>query len=96
MAVYRETLRYTKTVELYLEVSDCRVVSLRINGDFFVYPEDAVDRAEEKARGCSSVDCLEQALSIINEARVLGFDPSDLSSRIINAFKSLCKESSNS
>lgn len=92
MTTYRETLRYTKTVEIALEVDNCRVTSLRISGDFFVYPEDTVEIVERKAMECSSVECLSEALSLLKEATVLGFDPDDLSRRIINAYRSICRD----
>lgn len=93
MPIHKEIVRYSKTVELYLDVDNCTIKSLRITGDFFVYPEDIVESVEKTAIGCKSIECLEKALSLFKDAQVLGFDPVDLSARIINAYKSLCRES---
>lgn len=93
MVIHREILRYTKTVEITLQVDDCRVVSLKITGDFFLYPEDTIERVESKATGCEDIKCLEDALLPLSSAIVLGFDPADVSRRILSVYMELCKGS---
>ncbi|MEM4717396.1 MAG: lipoate protein ligase C-terminal domain-containing protein [Desulfurococcaceae archaeon] len=91
MVLHKEILRYTKTVEITLQVENCRVVSIKITGDFFLYPEDAIERLEERAIGCETTECLENALLELKNAIVLGFDLVDVSTRILNAYRDLCQ-----
>lgn len=94
MGTYKEVARYGKTIEIELIVDNCRVTSLRLSGDFFVYPEDAIEKAEESARNCTSAECLTEALDVLRDATILGFDLKDVKEKIIGAFNNLCRESS--
>lgn len=96
MGIYKEVARYSKTIEIELIVNNCRVVSLKLSGDFFVYPEDAIEKVEESARGCTSAECLIKALDVLRDVTILGFDLKDVKEKIINAFNNLCRESGSS
>lgn len=77
-------LRYTKTVKLDVVLSnDCVLEEVQVSGDFFVYPEEALEVLENSLRGCRDQACIENAFSAINKATILGFDPVDLKNRIL-------------
>lgn len=86
------TLRYTKTVKLDMELAnDCSVLNTVLSGDFFTYPEEAIDRLEEKLRGCGDVTCVEEAFTALDNATILGFDKSDLAKKIKEIIRE-CRE----
>lgn len=78
------TLRYTKTakVELLLD-SECRVENLSISGDFFAYPEEAVELLEKSVKGCKGAECVERAFNSASSATFLGIDIDDLKAKVI-------------
>ena len=48
----RASLRTQKgLIEVELDLIDSRISTIRITGDFFVYPEEALDKIEEKLVG---------------------------------------------
>ena len=75
--VARRLYRPGKTVEVEVRVDeDCRIASARVTGDFFVYPEEALERVEESVRGCRAGDlaCLKERILVATAgAEVLGF-----------------------
>ncbi|MEM4488507.1 MAG: ABC transporter substrate-binding protein [Desulfurococcaceae archaeon] len=82
------TLRYTKTVKLELLLdSECRIENMSISGDFFAYPEDAVELLEQSIRGCKSAECVERAFGGISIATFLGIDIDDLKTKVIMAIE---------
>lgn len=78
------TLRYTKTVKLELLLdSECGVEKMSISGDFFAYPEDAVELLEQSVKGCKSRECVERAFGTVTNATFLGIDIDDLKSKVV-------------
>lgn len=39
----------------------CRLARVRITGDFFLYPEDRLERLEQSLEGCTNPPCVEAA-----------------------------------
>lgn len=88
----KTTLRYTKTVEIELLVDNCVIVDFKMSGDFFTYPEEAVDFLEEKIKGCNTPTCISEVFKeVFADVAVLGFDVSDLEKRVIEIFTDVCK-----
>jgi len=86
-------LRYTKTVKLDVTLSEnCEIRDIVISGDFFAYPEDSVERLENRIKGCASRECIEEAFSELASAVVLGVDVEDLKNKIISVYEN-CRES---
>lgn len=76
-------LRYAKTVKLDAVFSEnCTFERVEISGDFFVYPEESLEILENSLKGCGDEHCVENALSTLSNATILGFDPVDLKRRL--------------
>ena len=86
------TARPGKTVTVRLSVDDdCRVVSARVTGDFFVYPEEAIERLEEMLAGCRGPGCIrERVYASLEGAEAVGFTPESLASLLVEAFERAC------
>lgn len=39
----------------------CRLARVRVTGDFFLYPEEALERLEQSLEGCTNPPCIEAA-----------------------------------
>lgn len=79
------TLRYTKTVKLDIVLSEkCEILNIIITGDFFAYPEESIEKLENKLKGCNNKVCVEETFREISDTIILGVNIEDLKSRIIN------------
>lgn len=82
-----------KTVVVELGVGeDCRVASAVVSGDFFVYPEEALEVFEESLRGCGDRDCVLGAAARaagVSEA-VIGFTWEELGEVVAGLWSRLC------
>jgi hypothetical protein len=77
-------LRHGKTVKLDVALSDqCEIVNVVVSGDFFAYPEDAIEKLEDKLRYCNSRECIENAFEALREAVVLRVDVKDLENKLV-------------
>jgi hypothetical protein len=75
--------RYTKTVKLDIVLGEnCEIIDVVVSGDFFAYPEEAIERLESKLKKCNSRTCVEEAFGEISGAVILGIDIADLKNRI--------------
>ena len=76
-----------KTVKIDVEIDDGKIHNIVISGDFFVYPQEALEELENKLKGCS----LNKAKSILKEyaekITVLGFTLDDVAELLEKAFK---------
>lgn len=84
-----------KLLKVSLEHDGKQVQSVRIHGDFFLYPEDAIGRLEAVLEGVSlDREKLESAISAFlseNGAEAFGFNAQDLASAILEAAKNEVK-----
>ncbi|MEM4661595.1 MAG: lipoate protein ligase C-terminal domain-containing protein [Desulfurococcaceae archaeon] len=86
MKTYSVTLRFTKTVKLDVVFTEsCAIEDVQISGDFFVYPEEALEVLENMLKGCSTTKCVEDAFSSIRNATILGFDLDSLRNKVVEA-----------
>jgi hypothetical protein len=91
---YSTVLRFTKTVKLDVIFSEnCAIERAEITGDFFVYPEDALEVLENALKGCSSAECVENAFLSIHGSIVLGFDVESLKRKIVEALSTCSSQS---
>jgi len=74
-----------KYLMVMVKVRDNKIEQLIINGDFFAFPEDAIDFLENIAKGMT----LEEVLKYIDELEVylVGISKEDLKSAIKEAFE---------
>ena len=65
--------------------NDGRIVELIVSGDFFVYPEEAIEAIEEKARGC----LIDELIGFIKELEFtpIGFSKEDLVRAVVEAYR---------
>jgi lipoate-protein ligase A len=86
-------LRYTKTVKLDIVLGEnCEVKDITISGDFFAYPEDSIERLENRVKKCSSRECVENAFSELVGVVMLGVDVEDLKSKLIRIIENCGEE----
>jgi|GEM_PF-968287 len=84
-----------KTIELDLDLrvdGKCYLESVKISGDFFVYPSSAIDKLEESLKGCDSASCIEEAFTHVKDSKPLGFTWSWLKEIIMKIFHEHCTE----
>ena len=74
-----------KYLKAMVMIRDNKIEELIINGDFFAFPEDAIDSLEDNAKGKT----LEEVLKLIDELEVylVGISKEDLKSVIKKAFE---------
>jgi len=73
---------------------NCVIKDIIISGDFFAYPEDAIERLESRIRECSSRVCIEEAFKELVNTTILGVNVEDLKNRVILLLED-CKKSQN-
>jgi len=78
-----------KTVKVDVEITDDeRIHDIVISGDFFVYPQEALEELENKLKGCN----LEEAKNVLREysekITALGFTLDDVAELLEKVFKS--------
>lgn len=83
------TAKLEKMVRIRLDYSSQSrtIISIRITGDFFMHPEDAVEGLEAGLRGADlKMDILRQRISsALAGARCFGFDEESLAGAILDA-----------
>ncbi|ADV64526.1 lipoate protein ligase C-terminal domain-containing protein [Desulfurococcus mucosus] len=88
-----KTVRGEKTVEIEVEVSDCRIKRVVFSGDFFAYPDDVVEKLEEALKDCGSDECVGEAFKEARKALLIGVEWDVLENEVRNALKTLCSSS---
>ena len=81
-----------KTLEVLVEVDgECCVKRVVVGGDFFAFPEDAIDRVEEGLVGCCGVGCVvERARSMLEGVELVGVDAESIVSVLRECYGRLC------
>ncbi len=78
-----------KLLKVSLEHDGNHVQSVKIHGDFFLYPEDAISNLESSLRGVAlQKEALESAIAAAlskSGAEAFGFNAPDLASAILQA-----------
>ncbi|RUM48103.1 MAG: hypothetical protein DSY37_00535 [Hyperthermus sp.] len=84
--------KHTKTITVEARVSgECRLEDVKITGDFFIYPPEALEEYERLLRGCENAECYLNAAAIMERtAEAIGFDWRLVSERIIKALERYC------
>ncbi|HID80688.1 MAG TPA: ABC transporter substrate-binding protein [Ignisphaera sp.] len=81
-----------KTVTIYMKISNCRILDIAITGDFFSYPEDAIERLERALALCASIACIELAIDTISRsAHLLGVEWEELKQYLVDMFRLGCQ-----
>lgn len=78
-----------KLLKIFLDDADGKIVSLKITGDFFSYPEENIEAIENQLRGIPlTKDALAAAIAhflIKHPTSFFGLDTESLISTILNA-----------
>jgi len=81
-----------KTVTIYMKIANCRILDIAITGDFFSYPEDAIEMLERALVLCASTACIELAVDIVSRnAHLLGVEWEELKWYLVDMFRLGCK-----
>lgn len=84
-------IRESKTAQIDLEIVECRIQGITISGDFFAYPEGAIELLEQALTGCNSLDCITQAFSKVEKsATLLGVSWDRLRRELTSIFETAC------
>jgi len=77
-----------KLLRIAVELDSGHISYLRLYGDFFIYPEEAIDDIEKLLIGLRPEDIVPRLKSFIegNHIQLIGFSPEDLKSAISKAF----------
>jgi hypothetical protein len=81
-----------KTLEVVVEVDDeCCVRRVVVGGDFFAFPEDAIDRVEGGVVGCCSADCIAgRVRRLLWSVVLVGVDVNSIVSVLGECYGRLC------
>ncbi len=80
-----------KTLTIEMKIVNCRIVEITLSGDFFVYPETAIEELENLLKMCSSIECIEKAIDkVLNKATPLGFTWNDLKTILTSLYHEVC------
>ena len=65
------------------------ISSIRITGDFFLYPEDSLENLEEHLKGTKleKVQLKEKIKDCLNNSEAFGFDPDSMSEAILGCIR---------
>ncbi len=78
-----------KLVKVSLEAGQGKVKKVKVSGDFFIHPEEAIDALEENLKGVElREDVLEKKILAIveeNSIQLFGFKSKDLAKAIMMA-----------
>jgi lipoate-protein ligase A len=78
---HEEKVPNGKLVCFSVEVEDGRVTSVRITGDFFLHPEDSIEKVEESLRGVPAEidesDAASRIRDALGSAKLIGATPED-------------------
>jgi len=78
-----------KLVRIEVDFTDNRISHIKITGDFFVHPEDALLTLEKKLEG-SNVEGIKETVKMLFatlNAEIIGFSHDDLSSIILECYR---------
>ena len=82
-----------KLIKISLEYEDQgnirTISSIRITGDFFLYPEDRLENLEEHLKGTKleKVKLKEKIKDCLNNSEAFGFDPDSMSEAILGCIR---------
>lgn len=87
VAVHTAKLEKMVRIRLNYSSQSRTIISIRITGDFFMHPEDAIEGLEMGLRGADlKMDILRQRISsVLAGTRCFGFDEESLAGAILDA-----------
>jgi len=81
-----------KTLKVVATINNCRLTYIEISGDFFVYPETAIEELERLLYMCSTTICIDRAIEIVSsKAKALGFSWNTLKKVLFEVLSEGCK-----
>lgn len=88
---YARDLEYKgeKYVRVRVEVEDDRIKEIYIRGDFFCYPEEAIEVLERRLRGAEIEKIQEIYMETMRDVELLGLGKEELLNLILEASKCL-------
>jgi len=87
---FRKVVRENKTAEIEMEVDGCVIRRITITGDFFVYPEEAIELLESGLSGCGDLDCIAKAFQEAKKSIAIGISWEKLEEEVVEALKNIC------
>ncbi|MEM3364199.1 MAG: lipoate protein ligase C-terminal domain-containing protein [Candidatus Micrarchaeia archaeon] len=87
MVQIERKVRGGKLVRVDVQFMEGRIASIRITGDFFMHPEDAIIEIERRMVGLHKDNIAEGVAEVFSSvnAEIVGFTPSDISDMISEA-----------
>ena len=83
----RYILKAGKLIRVYAVFRNSKIVSVRITGDFFIYPESKMEELENSLQNKDVKDVKEIAESVFDEAEYIGISPELVAMAIDEAWK---------
>ncbi len=81
----------TVYIDVTINTNDCRIAQIKISGDFFLYPPEALDELEERLRGCNSEDCIYSVVDKFAEkTTAIGLDYNALKTVLAEILGNVC------
>ncbi len=81
----------TVYIDVTIDTSDCRIVQIKISGDFFLYPPEALDELEERLKMCNSEECIYSVVNKFAEkTTAIGLDCNALKTVLTEILSNAC------
>ncbi len=76
-----------KLIRVKAKFQGKRIIEIKINGDFYIYPEDSIERIENALKGKSIEDAKKIIKEIMEDIEGIGIDSNSLILAVEEAWK---------
>ena len=76
-----------KLLKVTVEHEEGRIISARVNGDFFAHPEDSIEKLEQTLEGARLEDVADVVASSLSGAELYGVDTESITKTLLEAIR---------
>ncbi len=84
----KSTIKAGKLIRIWARFRGKKIESIRITGDFYIYPESAIEDLENELVGTSVEDSKIKIENVLKSCETLGIDADSLYRAVVEAWKS--------
>ncbi len=83
----RAILKRGKLIKVWARFKGEKILDIRITGDFFIYPEDTIERIEEGLKNRKISEVMGIVEEIMKGCEYIGIEPKDIEEAVNLAWK---------
>ncbi|AGB05287.1 hypothetical protein AciM339_1434 [Aciduliprofundum sp. MAR08-339] len=84
----KSTIKAGKLIRIWARFRGKKIEGIRITGDFYIYPESAIEDLENELVGTSVEDSKIKIENVLKSCETLGIDADSLYRAVVEAWKS--------